>query len=367
MNKPLSIAILGTRGIPNNYGGFEACAQHLANLLVDKGHAVSVYCAHDHPYKENVWHNVELIHKYNPENIIGTAGQFVYDFICNIDTKKRNFDIVLHLGYTSDSVAYKFWASQSKHITNMDGMEWQRSKYSTFIKKFLKKAEALATKRSDVLVADSPAIKEYLDSNYKSDVRYIAYGSEISESYNKSYLQDYNLIAFEYDLVVARLEPENNIEMMIQAKLISKDSYPLIIIGNANKFLQYLKTKYVHNHEIIFLPAIYNSDKLNSIRHYSRYYLHGHSVGGTNPSLLEAMACECRILAHNNTFNSFVLDENSAFFSEADGLANLLECPYRELVSDDVVLLNLNRVKQNYNWDFITSQYENLFYEVYNK
>lgn len=367
MDKSLKIAILGTRGIPNNYGGFEACAQNLARLLTEKGHKVSVYCSHNHPYKESNWQNVQLIHQYNPEDILGTSGQFIYDFLCNIHSVRQDFDIILHLGYTSDSVWNKLWSRKSKHITNMDGMEWKRSKYSPLVKKFLKKAEYWATKKSSFLVADSPAIKKYIDEKYNTNARYIAYGSEIPISFEKKHLQNFNLIPFKYDLILARMEPENNIEMMIKAKIISKDENPLVIIGNSNKYSQYLKTKYNQNHEIIFLSAIYESDKLNSIRHFSRYYLHGHSAGGTNPSLLEAMACSCRILAHNNAYNVYVLENNSVYFSDSNDLANILKESDLELITEDLILSNLNKIKCQYNWDFITSEYEKLFYEAISK
>ena len=145
----LSIAILGTRGIPNRYGGFEACAEQLALGLTRLGHQVVVYCVHDHPVKDESWNDVHRILKHNPEKMLGSFGQFIYDLRCNLDSRKRDFDLILHLGYTSDSIWNKFWPGKSIHLVNMDGMEWQREKYGNLTKRFLKWAERLATLRAN--------------------------------------------------------------------------------------------------------------------------------------------------------------------------------------------------------------------------
>src|SRR5215212_8082206 len=118
----LKIAILGTRGIPNNYGGFEQIAGYLSKGLVEKGHDVTVYNSHRHPYKNNSWNGVQITRCYDPEFLAGTAGQFVYDLNCILDTRKKKFDIILMLGYTSSSVWNKLYAKNAVVITNMDGL-----------------------------------------------------------------------------------------------------------------------------------------------------------------------------------------------------------------------------------------------------
>ena len=163
----LKIAILGTRGIPNHYGGFEQFAEYLAKGLVERGFEVSVYNSHNHPYREKTWNGVEIIHCYDPEDKIGTAGQFIYDLNCIKDSRKRDFDIILQLGYTSSSVWNRFLPRKRTIITtNMDGLEWKRSKYSKPVQQFLKRAEGLAVKFSDHLIADSKGIREYLKEKY---------------------------------------------------------------------------------------------------------------------------------------------------------------------------------------------------------
>src|SRR5436190_17197589 len=152
----MKIGILGTRGIPNAYGGFEQFAEHLSAGLVKKGHEVVVYNSSLHPYQHEQWHGVQIIHCKDPENKLGTAGQFFYDWNCINDARKRDFDIVLHLGYTSDSLWHWRWPRKAINIVNMDGLEWKRSKYNRVTQRFLKWAESLAANNADILIADSP-------------------------------------------------------------------------------------------------------------------------------------------------------------------------------------------------------------------
>ena len=124
----MKIAIIGTRGIPNHYGGFEQCAQYLALGLVKRGFEVIVYNSHDHPYQEKEWNGVQIVHCYDPEDKLGTVGQFIYDLICILDIRKRKCDVILQLGYTSSSVWGWLLPKKVVVTTNMDGLEWKRTK-----------------------------------------------------------------------------------------------------------------------------------------------------------------------------------------------------------------------------------------------
>ncbi|HJU45869.1 MAG TPA: DUF1972 domain-containing protein, partial [Chitinophagaceae bacterium] len=158
----LRIGILGTRGIPNHYGGFECFAEHLSQGLVQKGHEVFVYNSHNHPNQQRVWNGVNIIHCYDPEYLLGTAGQFIYDLNCILDARKRAFDILLFLGYTSSSIWGILYPGKAKIVYNMDGLEWTRTKYSKPVQRFLRYAEKLAVKYSHYFVADSTYIQDYL-------------------------------------------------------------------------------------------------------------------------------------------------------------------------------------------------------------
>ena len=358
----MKIGILGTRGIPNHYGGFEQFAEQLAVDLVQRGHDVWVYNSHNHPYQEKTFHGVHIIHCFDPEFQIGTAGQFVYDFLCIADSRHRKFDILLQLGYTSNSVWKWLLPAKPIIVTNMDGMEWKRSKYSERTKAFLKRAEKWAVQSSDYLVADSIGIQTYLTSAYGKKSAYIPYGCTPPTHYDEGHLQEYELIAGKYNLLIARMEPENNIETIIQGYLAAGLKEELIVIGNyQNGFGTRLKNTYGHHSHIRWMGAIYNMAVLNSLRHFSRFYFHGHSVGGTNPSLLEAMACQTFIIAHNNEFNKAILGVDALYFSEAKDLALLLAKP----VSPDNGFRknNLQKIEQRFTPKTITDQYEKLFQE----
>lgn len=358
----MKIGILGTRGIPNNYGGFEQFADYLAEGLVQKGREVYVYNSHNHPYQEKTYKGAHIIHAYDPEYRMGTAGQFIYDLNCIRDSRKRNFDILLQLGYTSSSIWTKLMPSKSLIVTNMDGLEWKRSKYSSPVQKFLKKAEKWAAKGSDHLVADSLGIQEYLKEKYHLTSTYIPYGADEFTSPNSKSLKKYEVEPDEYFLLIARMEPENNVETILRAYDRSSSKKPFLVIGRTdNTFGTYLKESFASNSNIRFLEGIYDFEMLNNLRYYSSIYFHGHSVGGTNPSLLEAMASSAYIIAHDNIFNKTILGEDAEYFSDSDSLIPLINTEREKALKSSAVDNNLIKLRQKYSWQEIINRYDDLF------
>jgi len=356
----LKIAIYGTRGIPNHHGGFEQFAEYFSRHLVEQGHEVYVYNSSLHPYQKSQWKGVNLIHKNDPENKLGTFGQFIYDLNCTIDTRRRNFDVIFQLGYTSSSVWNWLFPSKSKIITNMDGLEWKRSKYSSRVQNFLKYAEKLALKHSDVLVADSIGIQNYLNQTYGVESVYIAYGVETENKYDDNVLVDLKLTKENYDMLIARMEPENNVEVILDGVVKSNSQRKFVVVGNVNnKFGSYLVNKFKSSKNILFVGAIYDLSKLNSLRKNSNLYFHGHSVGGTNPSLLEAMASFTLICANDNIFNKSILKKQAYYFSNAKEVAFLLDnITKRENLKH--VETSYNRVVEQFNWELINKKYQEL-------
>jgi glycosyltransferase involved in cell wall biosynthesis len=360
----MKIGIIGTRGIPNQYGGFEQFVEFAAPALVARGHEVYVYTSSLHPYKEPEWNNVHLVRRYDPENNIGTAGQFVYDLSSIWDARKRNYDVILQLGYTSSSIWSFLFPRGSTILTNMDGLEWKRSKYSKPVRQFLKQAEKWAVKYSDFLIADSIGIQQYLFDKYGRESTFIAYGASLVTKPEEAILNEKGLEKYEYDLLIARMEPENNIETIIKGHMLAGASKPLIIIGNfKNRFGRYLKEQY-GSERIQFRGPVYDLKLLNSLRYFSNLYFHGHSVGGTNPSLLEAMACYSLIVAHDNIFNRSVLDEDAFYFSSPEQLAGLLNEPLNRNDHMDKIQNNAGKILSQYSWDHIINQLENLLLNV---
>lgn len=353
----MKIAIIGTRGIPNRYGGFEQFASYLAPGLIRRGHHVSVYNSSTNGYKGKLWNDVEIITKNDPEKIMGTASQFVYDLLCITDARKRKFDLILQLGYTSSSVWNFLFPRDTIVATSMDGLEWKRKKYNRMVQKFLQYAEKQVVKQSDVLIADATAMRKYLykkynkHNKYDKNIIYIPYGAIPFCTPDPAVLANFHLKPFSYDLVIARLEPENNHEMIIKGYLAADTGRRLVIIGNTdNTYGKYLRKKYTCS-SIIFKDSLYDMEMLNNLRYYSNIYFHGHSAGGTNPSLLEAMAAHCLIAAHNNIFNHEVLGKEAYYFKRDTDITDLLNKKLSK--SDHVVFLknNIEKIRSWYNWE----------------
>ncbi|MDD2564604.1 MAG: DUF1972 domain-containing protein [Salinivirgaceae bacterium] len=357
----MKIGIVGTRGIPNHYGGFEQFAEQLSLGLLEQGFEVWVYNSHNHPFQEKRWNGINLIHCYDPEDKIGTAGQFIYDFNCIRDSRKRNFDIVLQLGYTSNSIWHRFLPKKPIIITNMDGLEWKRSKYSRKVQRFLKHAEKLAVHSSDYLVADSEAIQQYLTSTYHVESTFIPYGAVLFKTPDSNALTGFDIEPHSYFLAIARMQSDNHVEEVIQGVLESKSELPLFMIGNINnKYGRYLKSRYADK-QVRFLGSIYDQELLNQLRSHALGYFHGHSAGGTNPSLLEAMASSTTICAHNNVFNRSVLLDNALFFNTPSDIAQLINNNGFNENREVKIIGNKKRIEEVYDPQVIVNKYIDLF------
>ncbi len=363
----MKIAILGTRGVPNYYGGFEQFAEFFSVYLVEQGNEVYVYNSHNHPYQEKTFHGVNIIHQNDPEHKLGTFGQFIYDFNCIVDSRKRNFDIILQLGYTSNSIWFFLLPKKPIIITNMDGLEWKRTKYSKPVQQFLKFAERLAAVNSDYLVSDSLGIKKFLQERYKKQSTYIAYGAYPFSNPNQEIIKNYDVVNGEYNMIMARFEPENNLDMVLEGVSLQEEKTTILVIGNHNtKYGEYLKNKFKYFSNIRFIGGIYNLEHLNNLRYFSNLYFHGHSVGGTNPSLLEAMASNALVIAHNNDFNKGVLKENAYFFSNPEEVKNILKT-IKKSNNLPMVENNYNAIVNEFNWEKINGEYLQLFEECFAK
>jgi glycosyltransferase involved in cell wall biosynthesis len=355
----MRIAILGTRGIPNNYGGFERLAEQLSWRLAEKGNEVFVYNSHNHFYTQQKWNNVNIIHCHDPEYIAGTCGQFIYDLNCILDARKREFDIILMLGYTSSSLWHKFLPANSVVIYNMDGLEWKRAKYSKLTRKFLHYAEKLAVQYGNYFVTDSPAVQSYFLQKYNLTSDYISYGAEIFTNENETLLKEFNVSKKDYYLLVARMEPENNIETILEGFCISRTNKKFLVVGNTeNKFGKYLVRKFSYDKRILFAGAVFDKQKLHSLRIFSQLYFHGHSSGGTNPSLLEAMASKALIVAHDNVFNRIVLQNDAFYFTSGFHVKCFIDQLSTGIVVEKMIAGNFEKIQTIYNWQGIALQYE---------
>ena len=371
----MKIAIISTRGIPNNYGGFEQFAEYISVGLVKRGHQVTVYSPHFHPYKNKNYKGVQIKHIYSPENWMGSSvGSYFYDYFSLRDAlKNEKFDIIFDTGYTSIVPAYIWFNVKNIYhpvlITNMDGLEYKRTKFNKYVQKLIFWEERKAVEQSHFIIADNIGIQNYYKEKYGKESKLLSYGANIFVNYDQNVLEKYNLKIYNYFLAIARLEPENNIEAVISGYLASvqKNVRPLIIIGKTNTpHGKYLVKKYSCEKFVQFVGGVYDFDILNSIRHFSTAYFHGHSVGGTNPSLLEAMASGCFIVANDNIFNKTVLYEDALYFSSYEDIMQILNNidisinGRKEVFAEN----NYSRIRKIYSWEKLIEEYEAYFLEI---
>lgn len=371
----MKIVFVSTRGIPNNYGGFEQFAERISTGLVARGHEVVVYSPHFHPYKEDTYMGVRIKHIYSPEQWMGSAvGSFFYDYKSFKDAiEVEKPDIIYECGYTSIIPAYiRFNVRKMKTpivVTNMDGLEYKRSKFNALVRSFIFWEEKQAVYHSHKLIADNLAIQDYYQKRYNRPSTFMAYGADIVEDFDLGVLKPYSLTPNQYYLIVARLEPENNIQMIIEGYISSKEynKKPLVIVGKTNtKHGRWLVKNYSRHDCIKFVGGIYNIEALNSLRHFSYVYFHGHSVGGTNPSLLEAMASSCFIMSHDNIFNKTVLGDNAFYYESSEAVRSFLN-NIKPIVKECKKLYinkNLDTIAQNYSWDDLVLRHEKYFQDL---
>lgn len=367
----MKIAFVSTRGIPNNYGGFEQFAEQISVRLAARGHEIIIYSPHYHIYKKKEYKGVRIKHIYSPEPWMGNSvGSFFYDFFSLKDAlEKEKPDIVYVAGYTSIVPAYIWYNAKNRNspifITNMDGLEYKRTKFNKWIRAFLFWEEKMTIKHSHFLIADNVGIQNYYRTQYGKESTLLAYGADIPHDYNKQHIFEYGLDSNEYFLIVARMEPENNITMAIEGYLASKwyCKKPLIIVGKPNTtYGKDIITKYSKEKGIRFIGGIYDLDKLNSLRHFSFAYFHGHSVGGTNPSLLEAMACGCFILSHDNVFNKAILGANAFYYTNEKSITSILNDMDEIIVKKRIFTAeNIRIIHDNYSWEKLADEYEKFF------
>ncbi|NOY23682.1 MAG: glycosyltransferase family 1 protein [Acidobacteria bacterium] len=363
----MNIAILGTRGIPNRYGGFEQCAQELARFLVKHGHHVTVYCPGDHPEAGKTWEGIVLRRIPVKESRLGFLGTILYDWLSLRYALRREFDIILELGYAPASWFYprRKRLSGPAIVTNMDGLECQRSKWGRVARFALELAEKQAIRRSHALVSDNEGIRSYLQGKFGVDSSMVPYGARVLEDVTEADIASFELEPFRYYLLIARLEPENNIQMILDGFRKTDTELPFLVIGNtATRYGKYLVNRYEKENRIHFLGAVYDYRRLTALRRYSNLYFHGHSVGGTNPSLLEAMASGALIAAHDNSFNRNVLEKDAFFFKASLDVSDLIQMVELEHVREGWQNQNLQKIRDFYSWEKVGKAYLTLFEQL---
>lgn len=352
-----NIAILGTVGIPANYGGFETLAENLirchdASSLPDP---ITVYCSsRSYPSREQSFLSAQL--KYVPLNANG-AQSILYDIVSLLSAAWSRSDVILLLG-VSGAIALPLVRlfSSARIITNIDGIEWRREKWQGLAKHFLRFSEKTAVRFSHEVIADNGVIAEYVKRVYGIDSHVIAYGGDHAVTVEAVAADEYDL-PDKYAFSVCRIEPENNVHVILEA--FSKiNGYPLVMVGNWNngEYGRIIRERFSACKNLFLLDPIYDLGKLKTLRSNASFYVHGHSAGGTNPSLVEAMHFGKAVLAFDCDYNHSTTEDKALFFGDSEELRLLIESLDKdtaEKVGHDM----LEIANRRYTWRIVAEQY----------
>lgn len=362
-----SIAIIGARGI-GNYGGFETFVKEIAPMLSERN--IDVYCTCELDGK-NVGQNYKgagLLYFPISPPINYTARkvfEFIYDNYFLFSTSSKSNRIILLGTLGAPSVVFQRLLGKKVYV-NIDGMEWRRDKFSWIEKMILKMSFHVCLLFANKVVVDSRQLINEIPDGMRWKTAYIAYGVDsqpaiLPNAAIRKVLDGHGISENEYWLVIARLEPENNISMIIDAFKKTTSKKKLVVVGNFTNEEFAKKVKENLDARTIFLGHIYDPELLTYLRQNCFAYIHGHSVGGTNPSLLEAMSSSLVIAAHDNRFNREVLDGNGLFFDSAEMLsAAILDVEDDPEKFRDMAIKAKERVMKVYSWEAIADSYDDM-------
>ena len=353
------VAIVGTVGLPASYGGFETLTDFLTKHL-DNHFDFTVYCSSkNYPTKPAKHNGVQLY--YIPLNANG-AQSILYDMWSMIHAL-RYADTILVLGVSGCTLLPILRLFGLKHcVVNIDGLEWKRAKWGSAAKWFLKFSEKIAVKFATTIVTDNKAIQDYVLDEYSKQSALIAYGGDqarkvrVVESDNLRY----PFLVDPYAFTVCRIEPENNVHLILEAASQSV-SPPIVVVGNwdSSEYGRDLRSRYAQHAQVLLLDPIYDQNNLDLLRSNCSIYLHGHSAGGTNPSLVEAMSLELPIFAYDVEYNRETTENKTLYFKSTEELVNLLETTdveTRKYLGQRMYDIASKR----YRWDVIADQYDAL-------
>ncbi|MBX2989885.1 MAG: glycosyltransferase [Bacteroidetes bacterium] len=361
----MRIAIVGTRGYPYVYSGYETFVAELAPRLVQNGHCVTVYC-HRGLFRERppAVNGVNLC--YIPAIEHKVLSQFTHSLLSTLHVVFHRFDAILYVNSANGPFGLLTKLVRKKTAINVDGLEWLRPKWKGLGAKYFRIASYLATKWFDVIISDSDEMAEIYRKEFAAPSVTIAYGANIAHSSHFELIQQFGLTKQEYYLIVGRLIPDNNADLVVRAFEKSATKKSLVILGDVPYKDSYAESiRKTKDTRVVFPGYIKDGNVLRELYCNSFVYIHGHEFGGTNPALLKALAYGCCVLALDTPFNREVLanEKHGIFFAKneqslRDGLS---------LVESNVSLVEKKRlharerILEKYTWELITSQYENLF------
>lgn len=361
MNK--KIAVLGIRGIPAAHGGFETFAEHLAMFLHDRGWHVTVYCQEEGvgPVFEDSWEGIRRVNV--PVKGDGPASTVVFDWKATHLAARERGGVILTLGYNTAVFCARLRLASLPNVINMDGIEWKRAKWGVVARAWFWLNDWAGCWFGNHLVADHPEIKRHLETRVGGGkVTVIAYGADLINEADESPVRDLGLIPGRIVTVIARAEPENSLLEIVSSFSRKRRDCTLVVLGKYDRGHAYQRAVLeAASSEVKFVGAIYDKTIVAALRYHSMLYVHGHQVGGTNPSLVEALGAGNAVLAHDNRFNRWVAGNGAIFFAGADECGNAFDT----LLGDEAALAGMRvasraRHRERFTWEKILSDYEAL-------
>ncbi len=356
------LRILGTRGVPAAHGGFETFAEKLSLHLVSQGWRVVVYCQEegDGPLADDTWQGVERVHI--PVRDSGAAASMWFDWKATVHAASHS-DLCLTLGYNTATFCALLRLKGIPNLINMDGIEWTRAKWGKTAKAWFWLNERAACWLGNHLVADHPQIAAHLRTRVSaSKVTTIPYGAEAVTTASTEPVAALGLQPGRFLTVIARAEPENSLWEIVSAFSARTRGHQLAVLGRYDDENFYHRAvRSAASAEVKFVGTIYDSTIVQALRFHSLAYVHGHQVGGTNPSLVEALGAGNAVIAHDNRFNRWVADDAAVYFGSVDEFS----CRIDELLSNPAKLDSLrehgrHRFASTFTWGGILAQYEKL-------
>ncbi len=359
--KRAKLAIIGTVGIPARYGGFETLTEQLVNHLQDD-FEITVYCSSKfYPKEEHQEYYGKARLKYIPLQANGVQS-IPYDMISIIHAAFKS-DLLLILG-VSGCVLLPFvkFFTKKRTFVNIDGIEWKRDKWGKLIKAFLRYSEIFAVESAEGIITDNKIISDYLKNTYDYDSYLIEYGGDqaFHVPITMEHIGQYPFLKEKYAFSVCRIEPENNIHVILEG-MASSAKYPLVFVGNWNKseYGKEVRKKYEHLDHFHLLDPIYEPAQLNVLRSNCYLYMHGHSAGGTNPSLVEAMNLGLPIVAFDVMYNQESTEQQALFFKTAEDLEMIIE-KMTDTIQQNLANKMFEIAQRRYTWKVIAQKYKEM-------
>ena len=363
----MRIALLGVRSVPGRYGGFDTVATELAPRLAARGFDVTVYCQRRYvpPPRDDSYRGVRLVHlpAFRRQALEETS----HEILSLAHAATRRFDALYVFGLRATLFFAPAAAAGMRIFFNTDGHDWQRRKWGPGARRYLLISERVGVRIArDRLIADSKGIAAYFQDRYGVTPTFIPYGAPTVADPDPAALQPYGLEPGGYYLVLCRLEPENNIDAIIEGHARSRTTRPLIIVGGVNYDSPYIeRLRSTATERVRFLGAIYEPGVVDALYRFSYAYLHGHEVGGTNPALLHAIGAGATVLANDVIYNREVLGDAGRYWSATRGdLAATIDA----LDADEPAAKTLGeeartRAATEYDWEDVADRYAGYFRE----